>query len=101
MMIGGAVCLLLFWWHAARVEHAILDLDLLKIQTFTASVIGGSFMRMGIGATPFLVGAAAAGGVRAFGSAGRIDDVRQRRRRADHEDGRSANTRESLVSAPQ
>jgi EmrB/QacA subfamily drug resistance transporter len=55
MMIGGAACLLLYWRHAARVEHPILDLDLLKIPTFTASVIGGSFMRMGIGATPFLL----------------------------------------------
>jgi hypothetical protein len=55
MMIGGATCLLLYGRHAARVEHAILDLDLLKIRTFTASVIGGSFMRMGIGATPFLL----------------------------------------------
>ena len=55
MMVGGAICLLLYWRHAARVEHAILDLDLLRIPTFTASVIGGSFMRMGIGATPFLL----------------------------------------------
>jgi EmrB/QacA subfamily drug resistance transporter len=55
MMIGGGACLLIYWRHARRVEHAILDLDLLKIRTFTASVIGGSFMRMGIGATPFLL----------------------------------------------
>jgi EmrB/QacA subfamily drug resistance transporter len=55
MMIGGAACLLLYWRHAALVEHAILDLDLLRIRTFNASVIGGSFVRMGIGATPFLL----------------------------------------------
>jgi EmrB/QacA subfamily drug resistance transporter len=55
MMIAGAASLLLYWWHAKRVEHAILDLSLLKIPSFNASVIGGSFMRMGIGATPFLL----------------------------------------------
>jgi EmrB/QacA subfamily drug resistance transporter len=55
MMAGGAACLALYGRHAARTEHAILDLDLLKIRTFTASVIGGAFLRMGIGATPFLL----------------------------------------------
>jgi EmrB/QacA subfamily drug resistance transporter len=55
MMLGGAACLLVYWRHASRVEHAIVDLDLLKIRTFNASVIGGGFMRMGIGATPFLL----------------------------------------------
>jgi MFS family permease len=55
MMIGGVACLALYCWHAARTEHAILDLDLLRIRTFTASVVGGAFMRMGIGATPFLL----------------------------------------------
>ena len=55
MMIGGAGCLAAYVWHARRTEHAILDLSLLKIPTFTASVVGGAFMRMGMGATPFLL----------------------------------------------
>jgi hypothetical protein len=55
MMGGGAACLAVYVWHARRVEHAILDLDLLKIRTFTASVVGGAFMRMGMGATPFML----------------------------------------------
>ena len=55
MMIGGLMCLTLYWRHAARTEHAILDIGLLKIPTFMASAIGGSFIRMGIGATPFLL----------------------------------------------
>ena len=55
MMVVGAACLALYVLHARRTEHAILDLDLLRIRTFTASVVGGSFMRMGIGATPFLL----------------------------------------------
>jgi len=55
MMAGGAACLALYVWHARRIEHAILDLDLLRIRTFTASVVGGAFMRMGMGATPFML----------------------------------------------
>jgi len=34
---------------------AILDLKLFKLRTFFASVVGGTFMRMGVGATPFLL----------------------------------------------
>jgi len=55
MMGGGVACLALYVWHASRAAHAILDLKLLKIQTFTASVVGGAFMRMGMGATPFML----------------------------------------------
>ncbi len=55
MMGGGVTCLGLYVWHARRVENAILDLDLLRIRTFTASVVGGAFMRMGMGASPFML----------------------------------------------
>ncbi|MHB8529693.1 MAG: MFS transporter [Caulobacteraceae bacterium] len=55
MMGGGAACLAAFVWHARRVAHPILDLHLLRIQTFMASVVGGAFMRMGMGATPFIL----------------------------------------------
>ncbi len=55
MMIGGAACLLAFWRHARRTPHPILDLGLLRIRTFSAGVLGGSFVRMGMGATPFLL----------------------------------------------
>jgi hypothetical protein len=55
MMGAGAACLALYVWHASRAAHAILDLKLLKIQTFTASVVGGAFMRMGMGAMPFML----------------------------------------------
>ncbi len=55
MMMGGLACLVLYAFHARRAEHAILDLDLLKVRTFTASVVGGAFMRMGMGATPFML----------------------------------------------
>ena len=50
---GGAVCLFLYSLHARRAEHPILDLTILKVPTFAASLIGGAFMRMGMGALPF------------------------------------------------
>jgi EmrB/QacA subfamily drug resistance transporter len=52
---GGIVMLLIYGWHAHRTPYAILDLKLFKIPTFFASVVGGAFMRMGVGATPFLL----------------------------------------------
>jgi EmrB/QacA subfamily drug resistance transporter len=55
MMIGGGACLAAFVRHAGRTRHPIVDLSLLKIQTFRASVVGGAFMRVGMGATPFLL----------------------------------------------
>jgi hypothetical protein len=55
MMFGGGVCLLAFWAHARRTPHPIVDLGLLRIRTFSAGVVGGAFMRMGMGATPFLL----------------------------------------------
>ncbi|HWE98353.1 MAG TPA: MFS transporter [Caulobacteraceae bacterium] len=55
MMGGGALCLLAFWAHSRRTPHPILDLGLLRIRTFNAGVVGGAFMRVGMGATPFLL----------------------------------------------
>lgn len=55
MLLGGAVCLGLYYLHARRAPHAILDLSLLRLQTFAASVIGGGFLRMATGAMPFLL----------------------------------------------
>lgn len=55
LMAAGLALLGLYAWHAARTPHAILDLGLFKIRTFFASVVGGAFMRMGVGATPFLL----------------------------------------------
>jgi EmrB/QacA subfamily drug resistance transporter len=55
LMGAGGVLLAIYAWHAGRTDHAILDLRLLRIRTFSASVVGGAFMRMGMGATPFLL----------------------------------------------
>jgi EmrB/QacA subfamily drug resistance transporter len=55
LMGGGLALLLVYAWHAKRTAYAILDLSLFRIKTFYASVVGGTFMRMGVGATPFLL----------------------------------------------
>jgi len=41
--------------HARRAAAPILDLRLLKIDTFRAGVLGGSLFRLGVGAVPFLL----------------------------------------------
>ena len=41
-------------WHAHRGANPILDLSLFRISTFRAGTIGGMFMRLSIGAEPFL-----------------------------------------------
>ncbi len=51
----GAVASAIYVWHAHRVQHPLLNLSLLKIPTFRASVTGGFLFRMGVGATPFLL----------------------------------------------
>ena len=52
---GGTACLLLYLVHARRTPHAILDLSLMRIQTYGVSQIGGLFGRLAIGASPFLL----------------------------------------------
>jgi hypothetical protein len=54
MTIGG-LCVGLYLLHARRIDYPIVDLTLMKIPTFAASVIGGGLARMGIGALPFLL----------------------------------------------
>jgi hypothetical protein len=51
----GFGCLGLYWLHARRTPHAIIDLSIFRIATFRASVIGGGFFRLVPGATPFLL----------------------------------------------
>ena len=41
--------------HALRTEKPVLDLRLLGQRTFRASLLGGALVRLGIGATPFLL----------------------------------------------
>jgi EmrB/QacA subfamily drug resistance transporter len=51
----GVACMVGYWLHARTAENPILDLTLLSIPTFRASVVGGSLFRIGVGATPFLL----------------------------------------------
>ncbi|MFI5314602.1 MAG: MFS transporter [Myxococcota bacterium] len=51
---GGLVFLGLYGWHSRRLGAPILDVTLLRVRTFRASVIGGFVFRIGIGALPFL-----------------------------------------------
>jgi EmrB/QacA subfamily drug resistance transporter len=55
MCVVGAMLLASYWFYAMRVERPVLDLRLLRIPTFNASVAGGSLFRIGFGAMPFLL----------------------------------------------
>jgi EmrB/QacA subfamily drug resistance transporter len=50
--LGG---LAVYGWHAARTPHAVVNLAIFRNRTFSASVIGGGFMRVAMGANPFLL----------------------------------------------
>ena len=54
--LGAGLALLgIFSWHARRVRHPIVDLSVLTIPTYRAATIGGGFLRMTLGAGPFLL----------------------------------------------
>ena len=55
LILVGLVCLALYVRHALTSPHPILDLRLLALPTFRASVGGGFLFRLGLGATPFLL----------------------------------------------
>jgi len=50
-VIAGVV----FVRHVKRTERPVLELDLLRIFTFRASTLGGTLVRIGMGATPLLL----------------------------------------------
>jgi EmrB/QacA subfamily drug resistance transporter len=52
---AGAVSVGLYLWRSRRVSAPVLKLELLRIPTFRAAVIGGSLFRVGVGAIPFLL----------------------------------------------
>ncbi|CAN5231788.1 hypothetical protein BH09PSE2_BH09PSE2_17730 [soil metagenome] len=51
VMAGGA----LYLRHASRSPKPILNLRLLKLASYRASLLGGTLVRLGLGATPFLM----------------------------------------------
>jgi EmrB/QacA subfamily drug resistance transporter len=59
MLLIVALCTLALWVffvrHALRARRPILDLRLFTMSTFRASMVGGAILRLGMGATPFLV----------------------------------------------
>lgn len=55
-LIGlGGILMALYVRHAARVDHPILDLKLLRVETLRISVGAGTFYRLSAGAIPFLL----------------------------------------------
>ncbi|MBV8659604.1 MAG: MFS transporter [Burkholderiales bacterium] len=55
MAVAGVALLLAYVRYASGVQRPLLNLRLLSIPTFHASVIGGSLFRIGLGAVPFLL----------------------------------------------
>jgi EmrB/QacA subfamily drug resistance transporter len=51
----GITCCWLYVRHARKTPNPLLDLNLLKIDTFYASIVGGFLFRIGVGASPFLL----------------------------------------------
>jgi EmrB/QacA subfamily drug resistance transporter len=55
LLAVGIVGVALYVLHATRTHYPVIDLALLGVATFRASIIGGFLFRIGIGATPFLL----------------------------------------------
>lgn len=55
LIAAGFVLLVLYCRHALAVENPLIDLSLLKIETFRAALVAGFLFRVGIGALPFLL----------------------------------------------
>jgi len=54
LLLGGLALLALYVRRAKTTWGPILDLSLLRVRTFGASILGGFIFRIGIGALPFL-----------------------------------------------
>ena len=55
LILGGAVCMVLYLRHAKHTASPVLDFTLMKHPTLRASLTGGFLYRLGIGALPFLL----------------------------------------------
>lgn len=51
----GLASLAAYAWHASHTPHAVVQLSIFRKPTFRASVIGGAFVRIAMGANPFLL----------------------------------------------
>lgn len=54
-MAIGALSLAGYVVHAFRVPRPLLDLRLMRLKTFEAGILGGTFFRFGVGASAFLL----------------------------------------------
>jgi EmrB/QacA subfamily drug resistance transporter len=55
MLAVGTAAIVIYVIHARDATAPLIDLKLLSVPTFRASVVGGSIFRIGIGAMPFLL----------------------------------------------
>jgi EmrB/QacA subfamily drug resistance transporter len=55
LFVVSLACFAVYWRHATGNRHAIIDLAVFRIGTFNAATVGGGFMRISIGAMPFLL----------------------------------------------
>lgn len=55
LFAAGLASLGAYAWHAGHTPHAVVQLAIFRKPTFRASVIGGAFMRIAMGANPFLL----------------------------------------------
>jgi EmrB/QacA subfamily drug resistance transporter len=55
LLVGGALSLTMYYFNARHREHAIVDLRLFRIPTYLAALLGGTFTRLVLGASPFLM----------------------------------------------
>ncbi len=53
-LIVGTLAAIGYLWHFRRAEYPLLDLRLFRLPMFRATMIGGTFFRLGTGAMPFL-----------------------------------------------
>ncbi len=54
-MLVGCLSLYAYWRHARVTPHPVLRLDLLRLASFRAGVVGGTLFRIGTGTLPFLL----------------------------------------------
>lgn len=55
LLAVGVVGALAYLRHARGHPHPVIDLGLLRVPTFRASILGGFLFRIGVGAVPFLL----------------------------------------------
>ncbi len=51
----GIPCLAAYWWHSRRAASPLIELGILKYQTFFTTLVGGIPLRLAMGAVPFLL----------------------------------------------